>query len=161
MYSDTRDVQHPRETDRGCSLLLILTTLLPMGVFFIAQPREEFDARVADPVFYHEMNALWGGQGLVIVLTHLGFFFLVARHRILRERPIVLLCAVAVPDMMYGTQNLVFMILRFLRDEPVPYGRASCQIFGALTVFPIVGSVQTYALIAYDRYTAFVTRCIH
>ena len=128
------------------------------NAFFIAQSQSEFDARVASPVGYDTFTALHSTQGVIILLTQVLFFFLVARHRSLLRRPIVLLCAVAFPDLLYGLYVvIVFLFLRVARDEPVPFGRDACQVYGIITVAPLILSVQTYTLIAYDRYKAFVT----
>ena len=38
----------------------------------------------------------------------------------------------------------------------MPGGLRACQLYGVLTVAPLVLSVETYALIAYERYKALV-----
>ena len=94
-----------------------------MGFPYIAQTQQEFDARAANTHHRTAFLCIQCIQSIFIVVTHVGLFLLVARHQRLRSRTFALLCAVAVPDLLFGLYLFIVVVALALgRDEPVPFG---------------------------------------
>ena len=64
----------------------------------------------------------------------------------------------AVCDLMFGIY--IFFIGGVLPrslHQAIPFGRAPCQLYAWITVFLLLMSMATYAIMAYDRYRLIIT----
>lgn len=124
---------------------------------FIWQSQEEFDERFSAPAALAGFRAVQMTQGVMAVTLNIGLFVLVANHHRLQNRTYHLLCALAISDVLFGLYMTTHQLSSLAAGHPVPGGRPVCQVFGVFTVGPLVLSVESYAIIAYDRYKALVT----
>ena len=123
----------------------------------LSQSQEEFDRRTSSTTAELVFRAVQLAQGLVGVASHLAFFALVRRHRRLQTRNFYLLGLLTVSDLLFDFYILSNSIIASVTESPIPGGRPACQAYGAWTLFALVLSVITYAIIAFERYKALVT----
>jgi uncharacterized membrane protein len=129
-----------------------------MGWLFVSQTRESFDERTASPHIEALFHSLQLSQSLLGITMHVAFFLLVRQHKRLQTRTFYMLGVLACIDLMFCIFLLItVVILPFVKGHPVPGGRPACQLYGAMVTFPLMLSLSTYCLVAYERKKALVT----